>query len=65
MAWAKGQLNISHPHLIVVPSSTLENWMNEIAKWCPSLRVLTYYGSIQERTQLRHKASTRNVNLIK
>ncbi|XP_071455497.1 SWI/SNF-related matrix-associated actin-dependent regulator of chromatin subfamily A containing DEAD/H box 1 homolog [Hetaerina americana] len=45
--------NEAKTHLIVVPSSTLENWMNEIEKWCPSLNVVAYYGSQEERQQIR------------
>ncbi|XP_046393436.1 SWI/SNF-related matrix-associated actin-dependent regulator of chromatin subfamily A containing DEAD/H box 1 homolog [Ischnura elegans] len=42
-------------HLIVVPSSTLENWMNELDKWCPSLTIVAYYGSQEERQQIRYR----------
>ncbi|CAA21109.1 histone chaperone/ATP-dependent chromatin remodeller SMARCAD1 family Fft2 [Schizosaccharomyces pombe] len=41
------------PHLVVVPSSTLENWLRELARFCPSLRVEPYYGSQQERANIR------------
>lgn len=40
-------------HLIVVPSSTLDNWHNELSKWCPALVVERYYGSAAERRALR------------
>lgn len=40
-------------HLIVVPASTLDNWSNELARWCPDLRVSKYYGHPEERRQLR------------
>ncbi|XP_017780427.1 PREDICTED: SWI/SNF-related matrix-associated actin-dependent regulator of chromatin subfamily A containing DEAD/H box 1 homolog isoform X2 [Nicrophorus vespilloides] len=40
-------------HLVVVPASTLENWMNEFGRWCPELRVLLYYGSAEERRSYR------------
>ncbi|KAK9739304.1 Helicase conserved C-terminal domain [Popillia japonica] len=40
-------------HLIVVPSSTLENWQNEFERWCPDLNVLLYYGSTEERRMMR------------
>ena len=33
------------PHLIIVPSSTMDNWQKELATWCPTLKVLNYYGS--------------------
>jgi SWI/SNF-related matrix-associated actin-dependent regulator of chromatin subfamily A member 5 len=28
------------PHMVIVPKSTLGNWMREFAKWYPALRVL-------------------------
>ncbi|KAM9360072.1 SWI/SNF-related matrix-associated actin-dependent regulator of chromatin subfamily A containing DEAD/H box 1A [Symphorus nematophorus] len=45
---------IDGPHLITVPSSTLDNWVRELKLWCPSLKVLIYYGSMEERRYLRH-----------
>lgn len=45
--------NISGRHLIVVPASTLENWQNEFERWCPSIKVLLYYGSAEERRNYR------------
>ena len=30
--------NVSGPHMVLVPKSTLGNWMNEFKKWCPTLR---------------------------
>jgi len=30
------------PHLICVPKSTLSNWMNELRRWCPSLRATRF-----------------------
>uniref|UniRef100_A0A1A9W5A9 SWI/SNF-related matrix-associated actin-dependent regulator of chromatin subfamily A containing DEAD/H box 1 homolog n=1 Tax=Glossina brevipalpis TaxID=37001 RepID=A0A1A9W5A9_9MUSC len=40
-------------HLIVVPSSTLDNWAAEISRWCPSLLVERYHGSQEERKRMR------------
>lgn len=37
------------PHLIVAPSSTLENWAREIERWAPCLNFKVYYGSLSER----------------
>ncbi|KAI4897749.1 hypothetical protein NFI96_033833, partial [Prochilodus magdalenae] len=42
------------PHLITVPSSTLDNWVRELNLWCPSLKVLVYYGTIEERRCVRY-----------
>ncbi|XP_006461134.1 hypothetical protein AGABI2DRAFT_221665 [Agaricus bisporus var. bisporus H97] len=41
------------PHLIVVPSSTLENWCREFARFAPSISVQTYYAGKGERPHLR------------
>lgn len=40
-------------HLVVVPSSTLDNWAAEISRWCPSLIVEKYHGSQEERRRMR------------
>ena len=41
------------PFLIVCPNSTLHQWQQEVSKFCPSLRVLPYWGSQQDRALLR------------
>ncbi|XP_051525370.1 SWI/SNF-related matrix-associated actin-dependent regulator of chromatin subfamily A containing DEAD/H box 1A-like [Myxocyprinus asiaticus] len=46
---------IMGPHLITVPSSTLDNWVRELGLWCPSLKVLVYYGSVEDRKYLRQE----------
>ncbi|QRW08542.1 ATP-dependent DNA helicase [Ceratobasidium sp. AG-Ba] len=48
-------------HLVIVPSSTLENWAREFAKFAPSIRVATYYGSQKDRAGFRdeYKRSVR------
>ena len=40
-------------HLIVSPSSVLENWSREFQRFCPDLRIEVYYGSQAERRDLR------------
>ena len=44
--------NVQGPHLIVVPKSTLSNWMNELKRWCPSLRAIRFHGMREEREAL-------------
>lgn len=50
------------PHLIVVPASTLDNWIREVNLWCPELNVLFYYGSQEDRKHLRADISNRVVD---
>ncbi|CAG5131476.1 unnamed protein product, partial [Candidula unifasciata] len=42
------------PHVIIVPSSTIENWLRELQLWCPALKIVVYYGSQEERRAVRH-----------
>lgn len=53
LAYLKENGYQKNSHLIIVPSSTLDNWENEFKKWCPSLVVGKYYGSSEERRALR------------
>ncbi|KAJ2498052.1 DNA-dependent ATPase fun30 [Coemansia sp. RSA 1972] len=45
--------SVKGPSLVVCPSSTLDNWMNECAKFAPSLRARVYNGSQPERLALQ------------
>ncbi|KAF9148498.1 hypothetical protein BG015_009767 [Linnemannia schmuckeri] len=42
------------PFLVIVPTSTLSNWLREFEKFCPDLDVRCYYGSQPEREELRY-----------
>ena len=40
------------PYLVIVPLSTLTNWVNEFGKWAPSVSTLIYKGTPNVRKQL-------------
>lgn len=40
-------------HLVVVPSSTLDNWKCEFERWSPGMEVFVYYGTTEERRMVR------------
>ena len=46
-------------HLIVVPASTLENWLREFQVFCPQLQVMPYYADQKERELVREEIETR------
>ena len=40
-------------HLVIAPSSVLDNWARELARWCPGLRAAKYHGPAAERKAMR------------
>ncbi|CAJ0941547.1 unnamed protein product, partial [Mesorhabditis belari] len=48
------------PHLIIVPTSVILNWEMEFKRWCPALKIFTYYGSAKERKLKRKGWSKEN-----
>ncbi|XP_075211463.1 nucleosome-remodeling ATPase imitation SWI [Lycorma delicatula] len=49
LGYMKHYRNIPGPHMVIVPKSTLANWMNEFQKWCPSLRAVCLIGDQEAR----------------
>lgn len=43
------------PFLVVAPLSTLSNWIEEFARWSPSIPVVLYHGTPAERAEIRSK----------
>ena len=44
--------DITGPHLVVVPKSTLDNWKREFERWIPDIDVLILQGAKDDRHQL-------------
>lgn len=43
----------AYPVLIVVPNSTITNWLREFARWAPKLRVVPFYGEAKAREMIK------------
>lgn len=52
LGYLKTFKNCNGPHLVIVPKSTLFNWVKEFKKWCPSLKAVALTGGKEERAQL-------------
>lgn len=54
------------PHLIIVPGSTLENWLREFSVFCPQLHVMPYYAGQSERPGIQDQilSNRETVNVI-
>jgi E1A-binding protein p400 len=45
LAHLAAEKGIWGPHLVVVPTSVMVNWEAEFKRWCPSFKILTYFGT--------------------
>ena len=55
IGYMKHYRNINGPHMVLVPKSTLANWMNEFKKWCPTIRSVCLTGDQETRVKIiRH-----------
>ena len=52
LGYLRHTCDITGPHLIVVPKSTLDNWQREFTMWTPEVNVLVLQGAKDERHQL-------------
>ena len=41
------------PALVVVPNSTITNWVREFERWAPELRVCPFYGEAKARDVIK------------
>ncbi|EZG56850.1 DNA helicase [Gregarina niphandrodes] len=46
---------IAGPILLIVPQSTMDNWLSEFKKWLPKANVILYHGNPQAREVVRRE----------
>lgn len=71
LVYMKEYRSVHGPHLIVVPKSTLSNWMKEIKRWAPTLTAVQLHGTkidrdhiIQEHLEPAQKDEDRKWNIV-
>jgi SWI/SNF-related matrix-associated actin-dependent regulator of chromatin subfamily A member 5 len=52
LAYLRETRKITGPHLVIVPKSTVSNWMREFTRWCPSIRSVRLLGDKAERARV-------------
>ena len=52
------------PYLIIVPLSTLSNWMLEVEKWGPSIQCVAYKGSPTVRRLVQSQMRAAKFNTL-
>ncbi|SNX82573.1 probable SNF2 - component of SWI/SNF global transcription activator complex [Melanopsichium pennsylvanicum] len=52
------------PFLVIVPLSTLTNWVNEFNKWAPTVSTLVYKGTPNVRKQLTGRLRSMNFQVL-
>ncbi|XP_072385053.1 ATP-dependent helicase brm-like isoform X2 [Diabrotica undecimpunctata] len=55
---------VNGPYLIIVPLSTLSNWVLEFEKWSPSVIVVSYKGSPAGRRQIQSQMRSTKFNVL-
>ena len=53
LAYLREARGIDGPHMIIVPKSTVGNWMKEFHRWCPSIKAFRFMGNKEERAKIR------------
>ncbi|GAA5906919.1 uncharacterized protein JCM6883_005730 [Sporobolomyces salmoneus] len=52
------------PYLVIVPLSTMPNWISEFERWAPSVRVVSYKGTPTQRKSAQHEIRQGNFQVL-
>ena len=52
MAFLLEYKHVKGYHLVIVPKSTIPNWLNEFKKWCPQIRVVNLIAKKDQREEI-------------
>ncbi|XP_020247476.1 ATP-dependent DNA helicase DDM1 isoform X1 [Asparagus officinalis] len=60
LAHLKGK-GLDGPYMVIAPLSTLSNWFNETRRFVPSMDVIIYHGTKDDRTEIRKKFMPKSI----
>ncbi|GAA5820365.1 hypothetical protein JCM10212_003933 [Sporobolomyces blumeae] len=52
------------PYLVIVPLSTMPNWISEFERWAPSVRVVSYKGTPAQRKSAQYEIRQGNFQVL-
>jgi SNF2 family DNA or RNA helicase len=52
LGYLKHYRDVNGPHLVIVPKSTLHNWISEFKRWVPDIDVFMFHGDKEKRAEL-------------
>ena len=50
--------------MVIVPLTTISNWISEFEKWAPSIRVVCYKGKRNERPIIAQQLKNEKYNVV-
>lgn len=63
LAYMREARGMTGPHIIIVPKSTVGNWMKELHRWCPSIRAFRFMGNKHERAAIKQSRNVSNFDV--
>lgn len=63
LAYLREARGMDGPHMIIVPKSTVGNWIKELHRWCPSIRAFRFMGNKEERAAIRNERNASNFDV--
>ncbi|XP_065657289.1 transcription activator BRG1 isoform X3 [Hydra vulgaris] len=64
IAYLVEKKKMNGPFLVILPLSTMSNWMLEFEKWAPSIICYSYKGSPQNRRQVSYQIKAGKFNVV-
>ena len=63
-AYLIGNKNNEGPFLVIVPLTTISNWISEFERWAPSIKVVCYKGKRNERPIIAQQLKNEKYNVV-